>query len=262
MSSRATDTAPLRVVLFSGGRGSGALATTLVRTPGVALTVAINGYDDGASTGEVRRFLGDALGPSDFRKNASRLASELGTCAPALVSVLDRRLPADGAREALNRLRTELAAASPEDATLKEIPDAAREAVAARLAAFLDALAAGGSFDFADCSVGNLVFAGGYLRLGKRFNDAVDDYAALVGLPVGLIENVTDGTNAHLVAVDVDGRVLGRERRHRRRDAAESHSRHLPAADAARRRGVRRAGQGRSGVGASCSSRGAASRRR
>jgi 2-phospho-L-lactate transferase/gluconeogenesis factor (CofD/UPF0052 family) len=211
VSSRATDIAPLRVVLFSGGRGSGALATTLVRTPGVALTVAINGYDDGASTGEVRRFLGDALGPSDFRKNASRLASELATCAPALVRVLDRRLPADGAREALNQLRADLAMASPEDATLKEIPDAARDAVAARLAAFLDALAAGGSFDFADCSVGNLVFAGGYLRLGKRFNDAVDDYAALVGLPVGLIENVTDGTNAHLVAVDVDGRVLGRE---------------------------------------------------
>ncbi len=39
----------------------------------------------------------------------------------------------------------------------------------------------------------------------------MDDYAALVGLPGGLIENVTDGTNAHLVALDLDGRVLGRE---------------------------------------------------
>ena len=65
----------LRVVLFSGGRGSGALTSALVATPGVNLTIAINGYDDGASTGEVRRFLGDALGPSDFRKNASRVAA-------------------------------------------------------------------------------------------------------------------------------------------------------------------------------------------
>ncbi len=46
---------------------------------------------------------------------------------------------------------------------------------------------------------------------GRRFNDAVDDYAAVVGLPVGLIDNVTDGTNAHLVALDLDGHVLGRE---------------------------------------------------
>src|SRR5262245_66099395 len=85
--------AGVRVLLFSGGRGSGGLTTTLVRTPGLELTIAINGYDDGASTGEVRRFLGDALGPSDFRKNASRLARELNTCAPALVRLLDRRLP-------------------------------------------------------------------------------------------------------------------------------------------------------------------------
>ena len=40
---------------------------------------------------------------------------------------------------------------------------------------------------------------------------AVDDYCALVGLPPGLIENVTDGTNALLVAIDADGRLLATE---------------------------------------------------
>ncbi len=35
--------------------------------------------------------------------------------------------------------------------------------------------------------------------------------AALLGLPAGLVENVTDGTNAFLVAIDADGRVLGSE---------------------------------------------------
>src|SRR6185295_12961315 len=83
----------MRVVLFSGGRGSGVLSKELVRDPRIRLTLAINGYDDGASTGEVRRFLGDSLGPSDFRKNASTLATELRTCDPALVELLDSRLP-------------------------------------------------------------------------------------------------------------------------------------------------------------------------
>ena len=69
---------PARVVVFSGGRGSGVLSRQLVKDPRIELTLAINGYDDGASTGEVRRFLGDSLGPSDFRKNASRLALDLG----------------------------------------------------------------------------------------------------------------------------------------------------------------------------------------
>ena len=96
-----TGDAALRVILFSGGRGSGALTTALVRMPGVDVTLAINGYDDGASTGEVRRFLGDALGPSDFRKNASRLATALGElCAGARAAarsaVCPRRLDRDG----------------------------------------------------------------------------------------------------------------------------------------------------------------------
>src|ERR1044071_6334031 len=83
----------VRVVLFSGGRGSGVLSKQLLKDPHVQLTLAINGYDDGASTGEVRRFLGDSLGPSDFRKNASRLALELGTCPASVVELLDARLP-------------------------------------------------------------------------------------------------------------------------------------------------------------------------
>src|SRR6187455_2248068 len=87
------DSPAVRVVLFSGGRGSSVLSKQLVNDPRIQLTLAINGYDDGASTGEVRRFLGDSLGPSDFRKNASRLALELGTCPPSLVEMLDARLP-------------------------------------------------------------------------------------------------------------------------------------------------------------------------
>src|SRR5438445_5802157 len=83
----------VRVVLFSGGRGSGVLSKQLVNDPRIQLTIAINGYDDGASTGEVRRLLGDSLGPSDFRKNASRLALELSTISPAFVQLLDARLP-------------------------------------------------------------------------------------------------------------------------------------------------------------------------
>ncbi len=66
----------------------------------------------------------------------------------------------------------------------------------------------GRPFEFSDCAIGNLVFAGCYLLRGRRFNDAVDDYCALLGLPTGLIDNVTDGTNAFLVALERDRGVL------------------------------------------------------
>lgn len=193
--------AALSVVLFSGGRGSGALTRQLVARAGVSLTIAINGYDDGASTGEVRRFLGDSLGPSDFRKNASRLATELRTAEPALIDFLDTRLPVEVApAAAAHRLAQD--ASSPVTDPL----------VAEWLRAFLDEYTrSGASFAFGDCSVGNLVFAGAYLRAGRDFNRAVDEYCALLGLPAGLIENVTDGQDAHLVAIDASGRLLRSE---------------------------------------------------
>jgi 2-phospho-L-lactate transferase/gluconeogenesis factor (CofD/UPF0052 family) len=210
----------LRVVLFSGGRGSGALAATLVSNPRVDLTIAINGYDDGASTGEVRRFLGDSLGPSDFRKNASRLARLLGTAPADLVDLLDVRLPETlterhvgrAVSRAVGALAVEESGLEPIRAMAAGLTDTARSAIATRLDRFAAELEAHPRpFSFADCSVGNLVFAGGFLLCDRSFNPAVDDYCALLSLPPGLIENVTDGSDAHLVAIDAEGRVLGSE---------------------------------------------------
>ena len=211
----------LRVVLFSGGRGSRVLSKQLINNPDIALTVAINGYDDGLSTGEVRRFLGDSLGPSDFRKNASRLASELRSCPATLVALLDLRLPTPcsttEARAAFHLVGGDTAAsASAFQVALRELVgplDAeSRSGVALRLARFEHELdSTGRPFSFSDCSLGNLVFAGSFLERGRDFNAAVADYGAMLGLSDGLIENVTDGTNAYLVAIDRDGRLLGSE---------------------------------------------------
>jgi 2-phospho-L-lactate transferase/gluconeogenesis factor (CofD/UPF0052 family) len=183
-------------VVFSGGRGSSVLSRELVNRQDVRLTLAINGYDDGLSTGEVRRFLGDSLGPSDFRKNASHLSRMLRSCDRALVDLLDVRLPAGCTQEqALARL-AEI-----------DLP-----AIRERLVAFETELRASRRpFDFSDCSIGNLVFAGSYLREVRSFNRAVDDYCGLLGLPAGLVENVSDGTNAFLVAVDLNDRLLASE---------------------------------------------------
>jgi len=186
---------PLSVVVFSGGRGSSVLSKELITHPGIGLTLAINGYDDGMSTGEVRRFLGDALGPSDFRKNASHLARTLRSCADQAIDTLDRRLPSPcGREEAL--------------AILRQVTGPAEE----RIARFeRELIASGRPFEFSDCAVGNIVFAGSFLMAARNFNDAVDDYCGLLHLPPGLIENVTDGTNAYLVALDPDNRLLASE---------------------------------------------------
>ena len=195
----------LNVVVFTGGRGSEVLSKRLLGRKDVSLTLIVNGYDDGASTGEVRRFLGDSLGPSDFRKNASRVAAATGSCSPALIALVDRRLPVEpaAAMAAFEALAADGGRSEGLDA-----PEAGE--VARRLQAFHAELSRG-PFDFTDCAVGNVVFAGGFLLNGRNFNKTVADYSALLGLPVDLIENVTNGENAFLVALDRQGAVLGTE---------------------------------------------------
>ncbi len=195
----------LNVVVFTGGRGSEVLSKRLLGRKDVSLTLIVNGYDDGASTGEVRRFLGDSLGPSDFRKNASRVAAATGSCSPALLSLVDRRLPVDAAAA-----RAAFEALAQDGGRSEGLTDVEAQAVARRLQAFRAELT-GGPFTFVDCAVGNVVFAGGFLLAGRAFNRAVADYSALLGLPDGVIENVTNGENAFLVAIDRQGEVLGTE---------------------------------------------------
>jgi 2-phospho-L-lactate transferase/gluconeogenesis factor (CofD/UPF0052 family) len=210
----------VNVILFSGGRGSRVLSKSLINNARINLTVVINGYDDGASTGEIRKFLGNCLGPSDFRKNANRLARELRTCNVSLIDLLELRLPKGcDSQEAIRFLRF------PENPNsggsdffadlrnlFRNLDASTAHSVTQLFQRFENELRITGQpFSFSDCSLGNLVFAGCFLEKGKDFNSAVDFYCSMLNLPSGLIENVTDGTNAYLVAVDRENRLLASE---------------------------------------------------
>ena len=209
--------------------------------PGVALTLAINGYDDGASTGEVRRFLGDALGPSDFRKNASRLATALRSCAPALVRLLDRACPTAATIETVAALAADLAAANPAAAELATID--CRPRVAGRRAAAgvsRRARAHRPSVRLRRLQRRQPGVRGRLPACGRRFNAAVDDYAALVGLRAGRHrERHRRHERVPRRASTVDGRVLGSEADIVDATAAQRDRRHLPDRPPARRGGVR-----------------------
>jgi 2-phospho-L-lactate transferase/gluconeogenesis factor (CofD/UPF0052 family) len=189
------------VTVFCGGRGAASLTRALLARPGVDLSLVVNGYDNGLSTGALRRFLPGMLGVSDFRKNLVHHLDPADPHQAALRELLDRRLPAAGPGDALGELIGSLP---------PELRPDVRAALAADLARFDAHRAARGGFEPADCAVGNLVVAGAYLRLGRDFNAAVADVAATVGCPVRLL-NVSDGRDAHLVAVKADGELLADE---------------------------------------------------
>jgi 2-phospho-L-lactate transferase/gluconeogenesis factor (CofD/UPF0052 family) len=210
--------AQLKVVLFSGGSGTQSITEAFLRHPQIALTIVINAYDDGHSTGRLRRFLPGMLGPSDVRKNINRLMPAIERAQKSLKLISDHRLPVGiGRSDALrtidgivggdySALPPKLAAAFPQLACWQ----------AARLNSFLATFRAyfdqrekaGASFDFTDCALGNLLFAGCYLEQGSGFNRAIDAFSQFYEVDPGRLLNVTLGENLFLVAEKENGVVL------------------------------------------------------
>src|SRR6185436_18655587 len=88
----------INVILFSGGSGTQSITEALMRHPQISLRILINAYDDGHSTGRLRRFIPGMLGPSDVRKNLNRLMPSEERNQKNLRLVSDFRLPVGIAR--------------------------------------------------------------------------------------------------------------------------------------------------------------------
>src|SRR6266851_186895 len=89
----------LNVVLFSGGSGTQSITEAFLKHGQIALTILINAYDDGHSTGRLRRFIPGMLGPSDVRKNINRLMPARERSQQSLQTISDHRLPVGVSRD-------------------------------------------------------------------------------------------------------------------------------------------------------------------
>lgn len=214
---------PLNVVLFSGGRGTTSISDALLKYGDINLTMLVNAYDDGLSTGLIRRFIPGLLGPSDIRKVISSvLKHQTDQSSAALRLLLEHRLPdpidTEQALQLLNSLinwhldaaqNHELLAAR-ESLTVRQSRQAS-----AYLAAFTEHYHATIKerpwFTFADNSVGNILFGGCFLLNNRDFNQTIAAFAAFAGIEPGLVINVTGGENLVLVGIKEDGRFLADE---------------------------------------------------
>src|SRR4051794_25668758 len=173
----------INVVLFSGGSGTHSITEALIRHKQIALHILINAYDDGHSTGRLRRFIPGMLGPSDVRKNINRLMPDTQDRHRALKSLSDYRLPAKYPFALGTRLVERLAAGLPPDLPKCLLADLDALSVLQartfqryfrRFAEYSEAeLACGNRFDFDDCALGNILFGGCYLDEGRSFNRAI-----------------------------------------------------------------------------------------
>ena len=207
----------VKIVLFSGGSGTQTICDTLIDQPQVDLTVLINAYDDGHSTGRIRRFVPGMLGPSDVRKNINRLMPQDDRAHRALRALSDFRLAknvdykyAHGVVAALARRHHDLLPAE-----IREQFDLITVGQADRVSKLFDCFyrysaeqfVVGNLFDYRDCALGNILFAGCFLTEGRDFNRTVAALSDLYELRATLL-NVTAGENLFLAARKEDGSFL------------------------------------------------------
>jgi 2-phospho-L-lactate transferase/gluconeogenesis factor (CofD/UPF0052 family) len=203
----------LVVSIFCGGRGGSRLIRELLRHPDVRLNALINAYDDGLSTGELRGFIPGMLGPSDFRKNLANFLHWHSRHQYALTRLLEFRLSETQGDSQVAGLKNWSANGNELDLpgdlrpVVREL-DRMAPAVREYLAAFFKYQAElGAAFHFGDCSLGNLIFAGAYLKNHRSFNAATEELTREFQSQVRLL-NVTRGENRVLVALKEDGEIL------------------------------------------------------
>jgi 2-phospho-L-lactate transferase/gluconeogenesis factor (CofD/UPF0052 family) len=207
----------IRVALLCGGRGSTTIIQELLRWPEIQLTLIVNAYDDGLSTGALRGFISEMLGPSDFRKNLSYLLDLHSEGQYALKTLLEYRLPKSITQYDISNLIEYIKTEKISDviAPLRHLFEQLNVHIAERVRQFLFsffnyAQTIHQPFDYCDCSMGNLIFAGAYLEQNKNFNAAAKELSQLVNSRA-LLVNVSRGENRILVGLKEDGELLANE---------------------------------------------------
>lgn len=200
----------LQVVIFSGGRGSKTIVKELLKDESIELSLIVNAYDDGKSTGEIRRFF-NMLGPSDIRKNQENLMSNNFETHKMWSAIFDFRFPQDVQYDHCISVFQDFADGKTN--VIEEIQiDAPNLVQLLRrlIQQFLTSLKTyekivGRSFDFSDCALSNCLYAGAYELLDKSFNKTIALFNVLLHTRGDVIP--TNLENKKLVAIRENGEI-------------------------------------------------------
>ena len=205
------ETDSVRIVIFAGGRGSAALQRGLYKAldsalDGIDTQIIVNAYDNGLSTGTVRRVMdGRILGPSDVRKNQAMRLELQDPTSPWIkfletrFSVTARHAPAF-CKQSIYSLGRDLElrgqSISAKDMLLHAVDEY-----------FLSPNAL--DVDYVDFSLANIVYAGVAKANGYSMQRAATLMASAMGIPDNVLIN--DDTPLYLGAITRSGQRVTNE---------------------------------------------------
>lgn len=151
---------PSGLTFLSGGSALNDLASLLARSQ-LHATHVLSVFDNGGSTGRLRdAYRGIAIG--DLRKRLVAIGDRTASPARAFIDLLCMRLPQN---QPASTLRATVQAYAAGDGDPGALPATLAAEVSQALSALL--ATAPDSFDWRDCSVGNLILTGRYLQTGE-----------------------------------------------------------------------------------------------
>ena len=198
----------MKAVVFSGGRGCTNIIKAIISQTDLDLSIVVNAYDNGKSTGRIRSYVPGLLGPSDIRKNVSVLLECYNSL--SMANFLEFRLKSNLENLPLIDFFQE---SNPEVFRLLSFEQYQNVKLA------LDYFEkyqkkVGQNFETFDCPVGNILLASLFLQYENDFNYAVDKYQEIflpknrINTQMARVINVTDGENLYLIARSISGKIF------------------------------------------------------
>src|SRR3989344_428825 len=202
-----------KLTMFSGGTGSNRLTKGLLEM-GADITLLVNAYDDGKSTGHIRRNL-NLLGPSDIAKNIVAL---MGDSKQELRSFLEYRLPITKTSE---QLRSDLRLAITDHEKSGLINDFLNKtdvSIKTQLRVFLTEFERAIStwetkynqvYDLRDYGIRNMIYVGAHFHYNKDYHFTNNKLIEFFGLSGKIFLNNQEPL--WLIAVTEKGNLLNCE---------------------------------------------------
>jgi 2-phospho-L-lactate transferase/gluconeogenesis factor (CofD/UPF0052 family) len=197
----------IKIVLFSGGRGTSNIIKFLSQHDLYSLSVIVNGYDDGLSTGEIRKIYKGILGPSDFRKTIGTVAKYSKDYGSSLSNLLEYRISEDDKWFMSGIIRTN---------NLPQYLLEIIENLPYKISNFILENLTSGIYDILkrgvyphDFALGNIIISSLFSKTND-FNDSIKEFQIGLGLPE-IVFNISDGTDLKLIGVTDELQILNSE---------------------------------------------------
>ena len=200
-----------KISLFSGGTGNNRFINLIKEIPGVDINIIVNGYDDGKSTGELRKFIPGMLGPSDFRKNLCNLINLNSINGKIFYDLLNFRFPKTTSKaEFVSFLKLDKSNKIVKKLKLYNLTFEKFIILKQYLIIFLKYFINKKNLKIADISLGNILISSSFLKNNKNFNKSLKDIHIFLEAKNNVF-NITNGENLYLIAILENGQIISDE---------------------------------------------------